>query len=221
MSIPATVPAVPGLLQSSLLSSISWLLHGFGTRESGFWMDDLPSARVKQVHSDIVLSAHSPCGVVGEGDAIVTATPGVWVGVRTADCVPILLADRGRRGIAAVHAGWKGTAAGIVGNTIQRMRTEFGSQPADIAAVIGPAIGGCCFEVGDEVAAHFQVSGRSERGRPMVNLEAENAAQLALAGVGAIEKLGICTRCGGEAYHSYRRDGERAGRMISALCIRS
>src|SRR5579885_640904 len=97
------------ILQSCLLSELDWLDHGFGTRTADLSQEQMAS--LKQIHSAIVLEASSP-GVVGQGDALITRRSGLKISVRTADCYPILLADRKRRAIAAVHAGWRGTAAG-------------------------------------------------------------------------------------------------------------
>ncbi|HET9401923.1 MAG TPA: peptidoglycan editing factor PgeF, partial [Candidatus Acidoferrales bacterium] len=90
-----------------------------------------------------------------KGDALISATPGLVLGVQTADCVPILLADTRTRAIAAVHAGWRGTLARIVAKTIGRMRMEFGTRAGDVIAAIGPCIAQCSYEVGAEVAREF------------------------------------------------------------------
>jgi YfiH family protein len=110
---------------------------------------------LRQIHSDIVHVFDAPPTSPPRGDAAVTRTPGIFLAVQTADCVPILLADKRRRVVAAVHAGWRGTLSRIVAKTVGRMRMAFGSQPADIIAVLGPAIGRCCYEVGPEVAHVF------------------------------------------------------------------
>ena len=110
---------------------------------------------LKQIHSDVVrlfeAAAAEPC----RGDASITDKPGLLLGVQTADCVPILLADPKQRAVAAVHAGWRGTLARIVEKTLGQMQMRFGTKPADLLAAIGPAIGGCCYEVGTEVAIQF------------------------------------------------------------------
>jgi YfiH family protein len=89
------------------------------------------------------------------GDASVTNRPGLLLAVQTADCVPILLVDAKRPAVAAVHAGWRGTLQRIVAKTVGQMQMQFGSRPADLLAALGPAIGGCCYQVGTEVAARF------------------------------------------------------------------
>jgi polyphenol oxidase len=111
---------------------------------------------IKQFHSDVVcLFDQAPAAEACRGDASVTNHPGLLLGVQTADCVPILIVDTKKRVIAAVHAGWRGTLARIVQKAVGRMQMEFASRPQDILAAIGPAIGGCCYEVGTEVASAF------------------------------------------------------------------
>jgi len=192
-----------------LFAGEAWLSHGFGGRYSSAWPPQ-HAAAAQQVHGDVVLRP-SGLGACGEGDALIAAQPGLWVGVRTADCVPILLADRQQRCVAAVHAGWRGTVAGIAAKALAALA----SNPADVLVAIGPAIGVCCYEVGDEVARQF---GRS--GRVHLDLAAENRAQMLAAGVPASQIAwgAPCTRCDGD-FHSFRRDGVAAGRMVSAIVV--
>jgi YfiH family protein len=110
---------------------------------------------LRQFHSDVVHVAGAPCAEAPKADALITATPGMLLGVQTADCVPILLADTRRRVVAAIHAGWRGTLARIAIKTLGRMTMEFGTRPRDVVAALGPAIGRCCYEVGPEVAQAF------------------------------------------------------------------
>ena len=114
-----------------------------------------PLASLHQCHTDVIHGMSEPSPDPPRGDALLTATPGLLVGVKTADCVPILLADVKRRAVAAVHAGWRGTLARIAEKALGRMRMEFGTTPKDVVAVLGPAIGACCYEVGAEVAKAF------------------------------------------------------------------
>lgn len=110
---------------------------------------------LKQFHSDVVhvfeTAAAEPC----RGDASVTDQPGLLLGVQTADCVPILLVDPRKRAVAAVHAGWRGTLQRIVMKAIGKMQMEFATKPVDLLAALGPAIGGCCYEVGTEVSSAY------------------------------------------------------------------
>jgi YfiH family protein len=110
---------------------------------------------LKQFHSDVVCAFTSTPKESCSGDASISNTPNLLLSVQTADCVPILLLDPQKRAIAAVHAGWRGTLQRIVEKTIGRMKMEFKTDPSDLLAAIGPAIGGCCYEVGTEVAAAF------------------------------------------------------------------
>jgi YfiH family protein len=199
------------------LDSFEWLDHGFGTRRS-----DVPSlfpnlATLKQVHSPECVAAGGRSGLLGQGDALLEDAPGAVIAVKTADCIPILLVDERLRAVAAVHAGWRGTVAGIAGRAVEAMRARFGSVPADLHAAIGPGIGKCCYEVGAEVAGHF-----GERGRTRIDLADANRRQLAEAGVtpGRIYASNLCTMCRPEDFHSFRRDKEEAGRMYSFAGIR-
>jgi len=110
---------------------------------------------LRQIHSDVVHVFSAPPAVVPQADAAISSRAGLLLGIQTADCVPILLADSRRRIVAAVHAGWRGTLARIAVKTLGRMRLEFGTNPEDVLAALGPAIGPCCYEVGPEVAQAF------------------------------------------------------------------
>lgn len=196
------------VLTSSLLSQLPGIEHGFGTRHSRLTQDEMVSLR--QVHSAITLVADCPKGCIGEGDALIATEAGVPVSIRTADCLPILLADPRTGIVAAVHAGWRGTAAGIAALAVQRM----GSRPRDLYAAIGPGIGKCCYEVGMDVALQL---GEQHAGR--VDLADHNRRQLEAAGLhpANIDMLALCTYCERDQFWSYRREGERAGRMISYI----
>ncbi|MFN7942498.1 MAG: polyphenol oxidase family protein [Thermoanaerobaculia bacterium] len=172
----------------------------------------LERAWLTQIHSAIVHEARP--GLVGEGDALVSGARRLGLVVATADCVPLLIAGASR--LAAVHAGWRGVAARIVERALERL-----AEPARVAW-IGPAIGGCCYEVGEEVAAAVvAASDRSvlhpgSRGRPHLDLASAVAAQLARAGVGEIRRASLCTRCSGD-FWSHRRDGSAARRNLALI----
>ena len=172
-------------------------------------------ASMKQIHSAVALVAGEP-GCIGEGDALLTGEPGVAVSVRTADCFPILLADPKTHTVAAIHAGWRGTVSGVVRTSLDRMRSEFGTDPENIYAAIGPGIGACCYEVGIEVARQF---GKAEAGT--LDLAVENRNQLIAAGLkpDKIEQVGGCTFCQPAQFFSWRRDHDAAGRMVSFIRI--
>jgi len=201
----------------SELESLPWLIHGFGTR-----LADIPAqfgqlATLKQIHSASCIAAEGRSGILGQGDALLENTPGSVVAVKTADCIPILLADERRRAVAAVHAGWRGTAARIVATAVEAMEERYSTDPADLHAAIGPGIGSCCYEVGPEVSAQF-----GGQGRVHLDLPAINRAQLIDAGVTPqrIYASNLCTMCNAEDFESFRRDGVAAGRLYSFIGIR-
>lgn len=174
-----------------------------------------------QVHGATVLAAEG-ARPGDEGDALVSTTPGQVVAVRVADCVPILLAGPAgdSRGVAAVHAGWRGTAQGIAGAGARALAERSGARLGDLRAVIGPCICARCYEVGGEV---IEGVGRATPGAAWrvgerhVDLQAANAAQLRALGV-RVEVLAACTRCG-EGYWSHRRDGAAAGRQAGVIAL--
>ncbi len=187
---------------------------------------DFAIVRATQVHGNAVaIVRESPAAGsavdAGECDVLATDLPGVALVVQTADCVPILL--RSGRVIAAAHAGWRGTAIEAAAAAIGAMR-ELGADPSRTEAWIGPSIGPCCYQVGGEVAARFagDFARRDCTGKFRLDLKEVNRAQLEAAGVprSAISAHPSCTKCGGDRYASYRRDGAAAGRMI-ALIARS
>jgi YfiH family protein len=181
---------------------------------------------LRQVHGDRILEVSSPPPKeAGEGDALSTDQKGVFLGIKTADCLPVLIVDPSRRVCAAVHAGWRGTLAGIAGKAIVHLQMQYGSDPSDLRVALGPAIGRCCYEVGPEVITAFQnalgesverhIDRQGEKG--MIDLRGLNARQLAEAGVPEtqIAQVGPCTVCAAVDFHSYRREGAKAGRQIS------
>jgi YfiH family protein len=197
------------IFTSNLLKNIPTIRHGFGTRSENFpdffkpaWEASHP--RWKQIHGTQaceVQSAHQDCGEV---DALYTFKEKLPLAVVSADCVPILLAEKSGRGVAAIHSGWRGTRAGIVtalGNTL----VSRGAKLENWVAAIGPAIGECCYEVSEELAREFGSSTR------MLNLTALVSSQLKAIGLEKIETVGGCTRCseqkGEFLFESYRRDG--------------
>jgi YfiH family protein len=201
-------------------SAVPGLRHGFlpGRVE--------PATRVlcpHQVHGTRVVTA-DPGAERPEADGLVTATAGTTVGIVTADCVPVLLLAPRRRVVAAVHAGWRGAAGGIVAAALAHLRERFDVEPSDVEAVLGPAIGPCCYEVGAEVRDAFErTSGAvtSTAWRPRergFSLDLRRAVRLLLehAGVPATALLGPCTRCS-SVYCSYRRDGAGTGRQVSFI----
>ena len=185
---------------------------------------EIPIGRATQVHGNEVLAVERPIApseveLQGEGDILATARLSTALVVQTADCVPILLTSP--VAVAAVHAGWRGTARGAAATAVEALIRRFGAAPSEIRAFLGPSIGACCYEVGGDVAAQFagEFARRGCGGKFRLDLKAANRAQLESKGVSpsSIETLPFCTLCGGEKFASYRRDGERAGRMIALV----
>ena len=200
-------------------TALAGLRHGFLL---GGVEPETPVSRPRQVHGTRVVTA-SPSDDRPEADGLVTASRGTLVGVTTADCVPILLAAPGERVAAAVHAGWRGAAAGVVEAAVAHLRT-FGVEPAALEACLGPAIGQCCYEVGREVRAAFvarsgdvtAAAWSRRRDRDVLDLRRAVRALLEAAGVSRVAVVGPCTRCTPELC-SYRRDGSNAGRQVSFI----
>ena len=195
------------------LTNFDWLDHGFGTRH---FQPPESLATLRQIHSDIIVYAGRD-GCWAEGDALLSDTVGLWVGVKTADCLPILLVDARHRAVAAAHAGWRGAVSGIARKTVAAMAARWNTRPEDLLAAIGPGIGPCCFEVGPEVAVQFGEPAQRTR----IDLPDAVRRQLLTAGLDPtrIETARLCTACLAGEFHSYRRDREKAGRMISFIGV--
>jgi purine-nucleoside/S-methyl-5'-thioadenosine phosphorylase / adenosine deaminase len=198
---------------------------------------------LKQVHSAAIQPIREGSGVfegrlqtadgkaVLEGDGAVTDLPGVMLGVQTADCVPVLVADVNRRVVGAFHAGWRGTAARIVERGIEAMARGYGSRPEELIAAVGPSIGACCYAVGEEVRSGFEgqfgyageLFKTVEDGQMHLDLWEANRRQLLDAGVPqeAITVIGECTACavsaGERKYFSHRAEHGSTGRMMSVI----
>lgn len=189
------------------------------------------SADVRVVRS--LDEARPPENARGEtvyGDALITAVPRLLLGVKTADCVPVLLGDARTGASAAIHAGWRGTLAGIVGRALNLMGEEYGTRPQDVRAAIGPSAGACCYEVGGEVIEAFtgRFDGASalftptRPGHARVDLQRANREQLMNAGVEPerIHTAPLCTICRTDLFFSYRREKSlhgRVGRLMSVI----
>lgn len=192
---------------------------------------DIGIITAKQVHGDTILQVGSGTGkLAGIGDGLMTDAPNLCVGVMAADCVPLLFVEPVRKIAAAVHAGWRGTAAGIAERTVASMKEAYGIDPAALHVAMGPSIGPCCYEVGPEVAEQIaanwreelKAAWRPEGGKGRLDLRALNEAQLLGAGIpGAqISKIGPCTACFVGDFYSYRKEG-KSGHQLSFICWRS
>jgi hypothetical protein len=210
------------ILRYTSFGQFDWQTHGFGTRHAS------PSADVtlRQVHSNRVLNAAGLTDRCCDGDGLISDVVGESVGVRTADCVPILLLDSEHRAVAVVHAGWRGTADGILLRALEAMRTQFETQTETVHAAIGPAIQVCCYEVGPEVTARFVSlfpEWPADPGRRKVDLPEANRRHLLSVGVDSdrIHDCGLCTYCLPDLFFSYRRDPQDPGRMLSAIGVKA
>ena len=229
------------ILQSQLLQGVTGIDHycsmrGFENAGAGVWMP-------RQVHGTevVVVDENTPYDAdqelqLVEADAVVTQVKGRWIGVRTADCVPVLLYDPVTKTVAAVHAGWRGTVKHIVARTVALMQERFGVQPENLYAAIGPSIGPDAFEVGEEVATAFAEAGREDcvvrqslgiSGRvasyvkPHVDLWQSNAMDLMEMGVSLehIDCTPLCTFENESVLYSARQQGVQTGRIVSAICL--
>jgi polyphenol oxidase len=218
VSYSSFVLGADGIYRSPLLAQFGWLHHGFGTRQA-----NPPSpVTLRQIHSDRVLNAAGLADRELEGDALVTNEVGITIGVRTADCVPLLLVDPQTRTVGAVHAGWRGTAAAISQRAIEKVSLDFGVSPQHVYVAIGPCIRLCCYRVGPEVAARFEgilpeviSSGISQQ----IDLAEANRRQLLQAGVLSdhIDDCRLCTSCRLDQFFSYRRDPQDPGRLVASM----
>lgn len=183
---------------------------------------DLDKAAIPlQCHSDRIEVVRAPAEYPN-CDALLTNTRGLPLVVTVADCAAIVLFARVRHVLAVVHAGWRGTAKTIVAKALLRMREEFGVSVKDVVAFVSPSAGQCCYEVGPEVAAEFAHEYILERnGRLYLDLKQANVDQLLAGGLvkGNIEMSPYCTICSAQQFHSYRRDGEKSGRMMAVASL--
>ena len=222
--------------------------HGFTTRalalglpdDAAAWAAlaatfDLPPAsvaRLRQVHGRDVVRARGPASVASRpaGDALVTDDPSIALAVQAADCVPLLIADGRSGAVAAVHAGWRGTAARAATAAVDALEADFAARAADLVVAIGPSIGPCCYQVGPEVRHAFeQVGHRPEAvaswfhpdggDRLRLDLWRAHVDLLLERGVpaGSIHTAGLCTAHDAEHFFSYRREGEAAGRLAAVI----
>ncbi len=220
------------------LAAREFVLHGFGTRK----FSGLPLTiknrllTVKQVHKSRTLVLDSPQEKLARYsrfrfDSIITNQPGIALGIKTADCLPILLLDPERRAIGALHAGWRGTGEGIAQKVVGRMGKSFGSRPVNLQAGIGPAIGHCCYEVGEDVVTAFrsnfswwaEVFSFAGSNLPRLNLPRANICQLLEAGLREenIYQLNLCTCCREDLFFSYRRNRKEKGKQLSFIALKA
>ncbi len=185
-------------------------------------------------HPDLAKIEIPPEPISVSADVLATDDPRRGVGVRIADCAPILVADRAGRAVAAVHAGWRGTAARAARAGVEAMRIRAGINPPDLIAAIGPSIRACCYEVGPELRDRFAAAGHDKAAidrwfskgkgdRWQLDVPRANRDQLEAAGVPSeqIFDSGLCTACHTDVFHSYRKTGPGAGRMIGVIRVKA
>ncbi len=189
---------------------------------------DLRIVTMKQVHGDRIVEVQDKSQKeVGEADGMVTKEKEVFLGILTADCVPVLFCAPEAKVVAVVHAGWRGTLLGLAPKMVSHLKNRFGVESSSIEAALGPAIGPCCYEIGADVADPVQKKWgalankalRTNEGKTFLDLKGLNTALLQESGIPAenISQVGSCTACSTEDFFSYRRDGGKTGRQISFI----
>jgi YfiH family protein len=206
------------ILTSATLAKAGFL-HAFPTRDTpdATLLEALATGtviQVKQVHGAKAVLAAEAAGQ--EADALVARAGDGAVGVRVADCVPVLVADPASGAVAAIHAGWRGVVGGVLGAGVELLGGR------GLVAAIGPCIGACCFEVGRDVGEKLGFVVGETGDKAYVDLRAAVRAQLRALGLadGSIEDVAGCTKHDPERFHSYRRDGANSGRMLAAIAPR-
>lgn len=205
---------------------------------------------LRQIHSDTVHLFGAARTEACKADASVTSTSGLLLAIQTADCVPILLVDPKRRAVAAIHAGWRGTLARIAEKAVGQLQMQFGCNPSDLIAALGPSIGPCCYEVGPELVTQFtsqfaeapdwfDEARTGEEPNPLqwlnmmppghqpppkgvrLDLRKANRSQLLAARLQArnVFATDLCTACRPDLFFSYRKQGPRSGRLLSAIGV--
>ncbi|MBN1225190.1 MAG: peptidoglycan editing factor PgeF [Candidatus Aminicenantes bacterium] len=218
------------------LEKIPWLVHGFGTK---LWKEKkmartselsrFRSVHLKQVHSDIIVLIKTRPAKVLTGDAMLTEASGILLTIKTADCLPVILAERQGKAIAAVHCGWKGSQKRLVQKIVKAMQGYFACRPQDLLTGLGPCISGGCYEVGEDVYSDYRRAGLnavgfqrhpSQKGKYLLDLKEVNRFQLMELGVleEHIFSIDLCTHCEGDLW-SYRRDRRTAGRLVNFVGI--
>jgi len=248
--------ALPPRLQVAAWAGIAGLAHGFFGRQGGVsdgelgalnvsdrvgdppasvaanWarirgaLPGLGIVRMQQVHGTRVVRVAAPDQTVGEADAMITAQSGIGLAVLTADCVPLLACAPARGAVMAVHAGWRGSLAGAAPAALDLARRELDIAPSEWRFAMGPAIGGCCYEVETEIGQQFvdrwgamPDAWHAAGDHGQLDLRRANRAILIASGVdaAAIAEVGPCTSCASDQFFSHRRSAGRAGRQLSVI----
>ncbi len=213
---------------------IPFLVHGFGTRHWGMadlknrpQLKNFKNLFLRQVHSDIIhVIDEIPSGQL-TGDALITEKPDVLLIIKTADCLPVLIVDKEREAVAAVHCGWKSTSQRMIQKVVQGLEIHFGCDSSNVQVAMGPCIGKDCYEVGCDVRQEFESNGLTletfhphpfHKGKYSLDLKRANRLQLLDMGVNEsnIFAVDLCTHCEDDLL-SYRRDKRNSGRMLSFI----
>jgi len=216
---------------------IPWLIHGFGMKDwrlrdfrsrpewrnfKMFWLD--------QVHSHEMHFIDALPGRRRTGDALATRLPGIFLIIKTADCLPLFLVDESRRVVAAVHSGWRGTQKRIAEHAVRELQAHYGCRPSSLLAALGPCIGPECYEVGEDVRREFGAAGLSLdmlrphpelREKYLLDLVSANRRQLESQGLKEknIFPVGMCTHCDRRLL-SYRRDRNKTARLFNFIGVK-
>jgi len=198
--------------------------------ERVFCARQVHGAAIREAHSSDILNSAFTSPDPFQCDGLVTDEPGVFLGVLSADCLPILLFDPARPAVAAIHAGWRGTLQGISEKAVGCLRAWYGSKPEDLQAAFGPAIGPCCYRVGEDVATRFRDTDpgtgpcmpMTAPGQWSLDLAALNRRQFLRSGLRLTNLFfsGSCTRCFSDQFFSVRAQGDPTGRLISVIGLR-
>ncbi len=192
---------------------------------------DCPLVTLNQFHTDrVIIQGSRIAAEEPSGDALITDQPGIILAIQVADCAPILVIDRRNRVIAAVHAGWRGTAQRIVIKTLNTMKSHFGTMPADCRLAVGPTIDRCCYEVGKEVITLYKKNLPSWKDFLFLGSSDEGYLSLAKANIQQMREIGVapeqilsadlCTSCHGELFFSHRGECGTTGRMMALVMMK-
>jgi len=226
------------IIQAPIFKEESWLTHGFGIKDisaeqylDGLRIGNALLPKTEQPHGKKVHRLQKDYkGDLLEGDAFVTDQSGLFCFVRTADCLPILIADTKQHVVGAVHAGWKGTAAGVLLETLACFKKEYGSKSEDLKIAVGPSIGARCYEVGEEVVGALKEANLYPRPWVEAGRPGKWYLDIAYANMHLLERAGVkrdqiylslaCTACDLEKFHSYRKEKGKLGEQVNFIMIK-
>lgn len=213
------------MIKSQLLEKIEGISHGFGTREDARAKNVVT---VQQVHGAKIFHATKVTPKEPEGyDILIADRPKIAIAAKAADCLPVLIAEAEAGIVAAVHAGWKGTLVRVTEKAVECI-LEMGGETRNLVAALGPSMSGACFEVEEDVKKAFErefldwpILKQKSQQKWLLDVAETNRLQLMDLGLkpSQIDRIDLCTHCRPDLFWSYRRDGEKAGRMINFIEI--